>query len=248
MVYVNLTQELLQRALEERLSVAGPADDRAALPRPVDHAADWQSNGGVAAVAVLREFVPSAFAESCVQYAQSLDESAGRLWHRNFTRTIFLAGNPGKLSGRFSFDWLAPDGSIGWIAPAPADATLWLRRLLCLFRVGDALADISDFNVATPGPQFVATRTVYLATAGVGPAEYLVHLNHILAEGVLSGELARGCALSVRHVPKLTGREADFGVLRVHFAKGTERLRAYAGIARPGAGILPAEPAFMDCR
>src|SRR4051812_32633082 len=114
MVYVNLTQELLRRAFEERLSIACPGIDREALPRAADHVANWQSNGAVAAVAVLREFVPSAFAESCLQFTRSLDEDVGQLWRRNFTRTIFLTGNPAKLSDRFSFDWLARDGSIGW--------------------------------------------------------------------------------------------------------------------------------------
>jgi len=242
MVYVNLTQELLRRAFEERLSIACPGIDREVLPRTADHVADWQSNGSVAAVAVLREFVPSAFAESCLQFTRSLDEDAGQLWRRNFTRTIFLAGNPAKLCGRFSFDLLAADGSIGWFAPASPDATLWLRRLLCLFRVGDALADISDFDVAAPGRQPAVTPTVYVATAGIGPGEYLIHLNHILAESVLAGELPRGYGLRVRHVPKLTGREAEFGALRVHFVKGTERLRAYAGITHQDAADPTAEP------
>ncbi|WP_461627520.1 DUF6182 family protein [Bradyrhizobium sp. 25ACV] len=239
---MNLTQELLRRALEERLSIGCPGLERDELPRTADDAAtDWQSNGGVAAIAILREFAPWAFAESCVRFAQSLDEGTGRLWRRNFTRTIFLAGNPGKLSGRFTFDWLSADGAIGWIAPVPPDRTLWLRRLLCLFRGSDALADIPDFVVAVPGRQLPVARTVYVATAGIGPADYLVHLNHILSEGVLSGELPPGCDLHVRHIPTLTGREARFGALRVHFAKGTERLRAFAGIARPDARSLPPE-------
>ncbi|UWU95725.1 DUF6182 family protein [Bradyrhizobium sp. CB1015] len=239
---MKLTQEWLRGAFEERLSFAHPGLDRRDLPRTADHAAtDWQSNGGVAAVAVLREFAPAAFAESCVRFAQSLDEDASRLWRRNFTRTIFLVGNPGRLSVRFAFDWLAADGSIGWIAPAPPDATLWLRRLLCLFRGGDTLADISDFGVAAPDGHPAITRTVYVATAGIGPADYLVHLNHILAEGVLSGELPRDCGVSVRHIPKLSGREAEFGALRIHFANGTERLRAYAGITRPDAPNRPAD-------
>ncbi len=244
MVHVNLTQKLLRHAFDERISVAGLRGDRQETPRQRGNGADFQSNEGTAAIAVLREFLPSSFAESCLQFSRSLHESAGQIWLRNFTRTIFLSGNPGALAGRFGFDWLAVDGSIGWIAPRPPDATLPLRRLLCLFKVSDTLPDISDYDVAAPGSEPADARTVYIATAGVSPADYLVHLNHILAEGVLSRELPRDCAVSVRHVPKLTGHEATFGTLRVHFAKGGDRLRAYAGIARSGTAGLVAELAF----
>lgn len=249
MVHVRLSQELLLRSLRERIARArgeAATEDNTTFERADGAAGDWRSSDGVAAVVVLRDFAPSAFADSCLRFACSLGQTEREQWQRHFTRTIFLAGNPRNLKRRFAFDWVANDGSIGWISPAPPDATMGLRRLLCLFRISNPLADISDFDLSIPGPKSAAAaRTIYVAIGGIEAAEYLVHLNHILAEGVLAGDIGPGDRLRIRHVPTLSGHEADFVSLRVHVARlDPRRLRAYAGLTKPDSGNAQASPSL----
>jgi hypothetical protein len=76
---------------------------------------------------------------------------------------------------------------------------------------------------------------LYLATAGVNGPQCLIHLNHTLAEGVITGLLQGGDRLHIRFVPTLAGCSAEFVSVRVHAdLLDPTRVRAYAGIATRG--------------
>lgn len=185
----------------------------------------------VCAIAVLCRFDPAAFARSSLEFALGLDTAQADGWFRAFTRTVFLIGNPANLAERFRFNQLAEDGSIAWFGPGSSAECTGLRRLLKLF-VGTAEpTPPAESTVVVPGAPGESGRAFELlvATAGLTMTDYLVHLNHTLAEAVLTGEIRPGDRLLLRHVPRLAGPAAPYSVLRVHRDKhDSSRLRAYA--------------------
>jgi hypothetical protein len=192
----------------------------------------------IAAIAVIRDFDPVAFARSSLAFAFLLPEDWRSLWFSAYTRTIFLAGNPANLKGRFPFQYIADDGSSAWLGPASAQLSMSLRRLLVLFRGDPAPRLTNKFTLTVPlvagresaGPR--PERSIYIGTAGLSASDYLVHLNHTLAESVLTGLIVPGDTVTIRHLPRLHGCQQELTWLRVHRDnKDANRLRAYAGVS-----------------
>jgi len=192
----------------------------------------------IAAIAVIRDFDPVAFARSSLAFAFLLPEDWRSLWFSAYTRTIFLAGNPANLEGRFPFQYIADDASSAWLGPASPQLAMSLRRLLVLFRGDRAPRLANKFTFTAPlvagrepaGPR--PERRVYVGTAGLSASDYLVHLNHTLAESVLTGLIVPGDTVTIRHLPRLHGCPEELAWLRVHRdSKDATRLRAYAGIS-----------------
>ncbi|MFE0419502.1 DUF6182 family protein [Streptomyces tendae] len=195
----------------------------------------------VLAVCVLREFDLSAWIRETCVFAHRVAGEAAAAWRHDFTRTVFLAGNPANLRERFRFDHVADDGSTAWLGPAPAEESTSLRRLLKLFPAGAVLPNVSGTAVRLPADgtadgRVPVLRELHLATAGLTLAQALVHLHHLLAEAVLDGVLGPGDRLVVRPAPHLVGVAGPFAALRVGPShRRPHELRAHAalGAARP---------------
>ncbi|MBD0742450.1 DUF6182 family protein [Streptomyces sp. CBMA152] len=131
----RLHDEAYRRLRDVRPELATPAgeSDLAALLRARAEAVERPGTDAVLAVAVLRGFDPAAWVRDAAAFALGLAPDTAAAWRRSFTRTVYLAGNPENLLGRYSFDHLAEDGSVGWCGPAPAGNSAGLRRLLKLF-------------------------------------------------------------------------------------------------------------------
>ena len=96
---MHITQELLESVHAARVATAG------------------FGARSVRAVAVVRSFDAAEFIRASVQFARGLPVELGKEWLASFTRTIFLAGDPGNLSSRFPGGYLAPDGESVWFPP-----------------------------------------------------------------------------------------------------------------------------------
>lgn len=240
------TQEVLHAELARRVraAMAGPSaapedvTGTPGVPGLDELAAQERAAPDMTAVAVLRQFDPAVFARSSAEFALGVRESARACWFRAFTRTIFLAGCPANLAARFPFEHVAPDGSVAWFGPAPRDSSAGLCRLLKLFD-GDVEVDPpATVGFTVPGPpistnsQCGTTLYCHVATAGMSLSDYLVHVNHILAEAALTGVILPGHRVILTHAPRLTGAAAPYSVLRVHRDNADPaRLRAYAGLS-----------------
>ncbi|MFE0027915.1 DUF6182 family protein [Amycolatopsis sp. NPDC059021] len=231
-----LTQQFLRAELARRVSAARAGEPRlqaGQLPVPdLEQLAEAKNDApDIAAVAVLRGFDPTTFVQSSIEFALRLDPRLGRSWCQAFTRTLFLAGNPGNLSGRFVFDHVSPDGSVAWTRPVPPKQSLGLRRLLRRFDGSVPLTGPAVAEVHVPGPARGRAHLLQVATAGVAVTDYLVHVNHVLAEAVVNGTLAPGDRLFVEQVPRLAPA-ARYSALRVDRDNlEPEKLRAYAGLS-----------------
>lgn len=239
---MNLTQTLLHAEAVRRVRTARPDLAGCDLSTPESLSAVRSDSTGpdgdapVAAICVLRSFDLATWARATCDFALGLGPDAADAWRRAFTRTVFLAGNPDNLRGRFAFEHTAPDGSAAWTAPGPAADTKTLRRLLKLF---DATAPLptrppTTIRVGTgPAPAGPSgTRyTLHVATAGATVADTLVHLNHLLAEAVFDRTLVPGDRLTLSQAPRLTALPAPPVALRVAEARGRPGfLSAYAAL------------------
>ncbi|MGP9022122.1 DUF6182 family protein [Streptomyces sp. BR1] len=243
----RLHDEAYRRLRDVRPELATPAgeSDLAALLRARAEAVERPGADAVQAVAVLRGFDPAAWVRDATAFALGLAPDTAAAWRRSFTRTVYLAGNPENLLGRYSFDHLAEDGSVGWCGPAPAANSAGLRRLLKLFLStapfpvgppttitvppphgaaargpasrGSAAHGPAPHGPAShgPAPRAAVHRDLYVAASGVPVPEALVHLNHLVVEAALDGLIGPGDRLTLRSVPSLTGAVTPFAALRV---------------------------------
>lgn len=219
-------QDVLRDHLARRIAGSGASPSTVDVDAAVRRAAE----GDVTAVAVLRSFSPAGFAASALDHARSVPDDRRSAWFAAFTRTVFLAGNPENLADRFAFDRC--DGSVAWLWPARAGESVGLRRLLKTF---PGTAPISPEPFLLPGGN---VRTLYVATEGRSVSDYLVDVNHTLAEAVLTGLLGPDDGVAVCPVPvvdeTLPGRVA---ALRVHRAPDDAALlAAYTCLTEPLAG------------
>lgn len=256
-------QDLLHGELARRVNAAAAGLDRSRSPRPTSSpgatagaeqgptagrlpdlarlaAAEAQAPD-LSAIAVLRRFDPAVFARSSLEFALGLDAARADGWFRAFTRTVFLIGNPANLAERFRFNQVADDGSIAWFGPASSAECTGLRRLLKLFAGTAEPTPPAALTVVVPGAVGDGGRNfeLFMATAGLTMTDYLVHLNHTLAEAALTRTIRPGDRLRLRHVPRLAEPAAPYSVLRVHRDNhDPSRLRAYTCL-RPGQESQP---------
>ncbi|MEV7293567.1 DUF6182 family protein [Streptomyces microflavus] len=222
-------------AVATRFDLTSPAGLLAARAALAADATD--PTGGPLTVTVVDRFrLPQWVAETCA-FALSVPAERAEPWRRAFTRTVFLAGRPINLTGRFSFDHVAENGAVAWAGPVPGAQTVALRRLLKTFsgtREVSAWAPV-DVEVRVPAHGVAERRLVhrdlYVATAQITVSELLVQVNHLLVEAVLDGLIAHGDLLTLRSVARLAGPTVPFAALRVDTdAHRPEELRAYAGL------------------
>ncbi|QEU91109.1 DUF6182 family protein [Streptomyces kanamyceticus] len=218
-------QAELRAVLEARVRAAGAP--RAPMP----------------AVAVLMGFDPATFARSVLDFAAGLAADARRDWQADFTRTVYLVGNPANLAHRLPPATVSPDGQVAWYTCAP-----WARqrdlRLLLRKVQGELPADLAERcavdvpeSAAAPAPRERPPRHWHLtvATAGLSLPRYLVHVGHTLAEATITGLLAGGDRIAVRHTTDIDELPVQHGYVRVHQdIANADRLRAYAVLAEQG--------------
>lgn len=192
----------------EALAAAPPAGNpAAALGAPASE---------VAAYVVMSRFSPQVFMQSVPGFVSTLPAPWAAAWLRSFTKTIYLLGNPENLRRRFRFQYVSPDGTMGWLCPASAEEASTLQRLLVLF--GNHPLDVpEDFDIRVgdahlpPG----AAYTLQISTVDSSAAKYHVDLHHVLAEALLGGLVHAGDTLRIRHVPVLHCTAARYLYLRV---------------------------------
>ncbi|QHC23808.1 DUF6182 family protein [Streptomyces sp. GS7] len=240
---MTTAQELLREQVARRIVTARPelaarfdlltAEGLLAARREISRAAQ---DAKVLAVCVLRDFDLPAWVRATCAFAARVDRSAAADWRRDFTRTVFLAGNPDNLDDRFAFGHVADDGSAAWQGPAPAEESTALRRLLKLFdgsaglptRPSAVVRVLADQDARGRAP---VRRELHVATAGVTIADCLVHLNHLLVEAVLDEVVGPGDELVVRQAPWLPASAGPFAALRIDgTADRPNRLRAYTAL------------------
>lgn len=236
-LYAELSRRIGIAQTRQGASGAHPASPSNATDLSILDAAA-KAAPDIAAIAVIRDFDPAAFARSSLAFAFVLPEEWRNKWFSAYTRTIFLAGNPANIGARFPFQHVADDASHAWLGPAPSQVAMTLRRLLVLFRSEGVLRLTGEFTITAPrvteSEPTVAPprRHIYIATAGLSASDYLVHLNHTLAELVLLGLIVPGSVVTIRHVPRLHGCREELTWLRVQRdSSDATRLRAYAGVS-----------------
>ncbi|WP_329178932.1 DUF6182 family protein [Streptomyces sp. NBC_01477] len=240
---MTISQDMLRAEVAQRIRAARPElAARLDLRTPDGLLAAQQEillaaqDAKVSAICVLRGFDLPTWVRATCAFAGRVDPAAAVAWRQDFTRTVFLAGNPDNLRDRFTFGHVADDGSAAWQDPAPVGDSSTLRRLLKLF---DGSAELPTRPPAVvrvladrdPAGRAPVRRELYVATAGVTVADCLVHLNHLLVEAVLDGVVGPGDQLTVRQAPRLSGLAGPFAALRIaNTPSRPDQLRAYAAL------------------
>ncbi|MFJ9742861.1 DUF6182 family protein [Streptomyces sp. NPDC101166] len=214
-------QRRLRELLDARLSVAAGHATTAEVPR-------------APAVAVLRDLDPSRFAQSVVDFTATLSPGTAAGWLADFTRTVFLVGDPVNLARRLPPSFTSADRRIAWYAPHPGNRHRELSRLL---RRVDGTVPTAPPSYTVRGPsgtaQKAASGRLTVATCGLTLPHYLIHLSHTLAEAQLTGALAPGDRVVVDHAPHIDRLPRRASYTRVHTDPlRAGKLRAFATLAQ----------------
>ena len=211
-----VTQELLESVHAARVATAEAAG------REVRRAGSVRR--GVRAIAVVRSFDAAEFIRASVQFARGLPADLGREWLASFTRTVFLAGDPCNLSTRFPGGQLAPDGESVWFSPSGLDEMQSLSRLLRPFRGPLGVPAAHGVRVVLDEESSTTVR-LCVATDGLGVEDYLIHVNHVLAEACLQGLLDGVSAIELTHAGAIEVIEEPYSYLRVLPDKGCAEIK-----------------------
>lgn len=218
-----ISSDLLRGWLDLRLAASGLR---------FEDLTEGDALGGAAqrlqAVVVLAGFDLTSFVHGAVDFVAGLSPQLQGDWYREFTRTLFFAGNPEALGRRFALDQTSVDGRIGFLKPAGAESHQNFKRLLKPLRTSGPFRPATLALTIEASTRELRRRRLLLATDGLRLEEYLIHLNHILCEAVIAGHLSQSDTLEVRHVPSIT--EVSDAVLcaRVHRDRSTaDALRLY---------------------
>ncbi|WP_217239260.1 DUF6182 family protein [Streptomyces sp. AC555_RSS877] len=164
---------------------------------------------GLDVAVVVAHLDAAAFIRGAADFALAVPEALRDGWYRMFTRTVFLAGQPTALAGRYPYQHATPNGQLAWYGPAPRRALTPLSRLLRAFSGPAPMeAPAGALAVTVPGPPSGHHVGIALAVGGVSTGEYLVHVHHLIAEASLRGLIRPGDTLLVDHRPALAA--ADF--------------------------------------
>jgi hypothetical protein len=185
----------------------------------------------VTAVVVLREADVLAFLRSVLAVSCSLPLSVAEAWYQAFTRTLFLVGNPQNLAARYPLHHVTQQGSVAWLAPTRRSATVGVCRLLKPIPESRAPNLPRQVELLAPGKISGRRQTLLVATRGLSWASYLVHVNHTLAESVITRLIAPGDRIRLRHVDSLDHWPRGASHVRVHFKDAdSTQLRLYTAL------------------
>jgi hypothetical protein len=224
----TLEQRELQSLLFARLGAAGIVGDSLdALEAQL--AARVADPERLQVAVVIQRFDPVGFVTGTLRFVSALSREQRASWHRELTRTLFLVGSPARLRERFAFDHCLESQEMAWIGPKPARSLLPLVRLLKPLRTAEA----RPFRTTlVRGARPTAPRELCLASAGLRLEETLIHLNHLLAEAIIEGQLQAHETLLLRQVATIES-VARGATVRVGRAGSAENgLTAYASLER----------------
>lgn len=190
-------------------------------------------------MAVVGDVDCEGFIAGLLDFVHALPVESRDSWWRNFTKTLFFAGNPtehvtgpgdDEVSAR---DFLAESGAIAWLGPGPADrfSELGLER----FRETLKLPDELELYVPG-GPPTGRRMSLRVATKGVTSRAYLTHLHHVLCEAYLRNFLWPGDRLEMRHeddldpVEEIPAGNRDFEARIASDPRSPGCLRLYANL------------------
>jgi Family of unknown function (DUF6182) len=221
-----LDQAALLGYAERRLAASGTSLDAFLGGEAADAEAPSRH---LAAIVVLKAFDPDAFVAGARAFVSRLAPPTRADWYREFTRAVFLAGDPGRLAARFAFDHVASDGSCAWLAPAPPARHEALRRLLKPLRTDRPLAASRAPAPADRDGAGGRALRLLVATGGLRLEHYLVHLHHALCEAAIEGRLRPDDRVELGHVAEFDALPRPTAHVRVHRdAARADRLRLYA--------------------
>ncbi|MFI6044531.1 DUF6182 family protein [Nocardia sp. NPDC051321] len=214
------TQELLRREAKRRIAWAQRLDE------------DFPTADRPCAVAVVSAFDPAVFIESGFAFASGLPAEVRNRWCASFTRTVYLAGLPENIATRYPPDHVSADGTIAWYRPDDLGAVTGLRKLLRpLFaatgvpRTTRAVASFNRRNAET------ATATLTVESSGLTLEQYVVHINHVVAESVSMGMLDSTAFLRLVSVDRIDAARGPYDYLRVTADRhDPELLHCYAAL------------------
>jgi hypothetical protein len=148
------------------------------------------------AVVVVDDIAPAALVTGAASFALAMEPGARAGWYRAFTRTVFLAGRPGSVTGRHPHRRLAPGGGLAWYGPPTRRELSALSRMLRTFQ-GPFPVDVPSgpLAVRVPGRPSGHRVEMTVTTGGVRSDAYLVHVHPLVTEAVLRGLVGPGgCA------------------------------------------------------
>lgn len=208
----DVADDELRRLLERRLAASGLDLATALAGR------DAEAGGPrLAAVVVLKAFDPASFVAGTVRFAAQLPRDRSAAWYRQFTRTLFLVGDPRRLAARFRFDHASPDGAVAWRAPDPGGACDPITRLLKPLQTeGPCRLDRRGLLRCQPGTPAGAHRRLTLDVADLPLERALVHLNHLACEAVIEGRLGPEDRLDLLDAGAIGPPRPSFTAVRVH--------------------------------
>lgn len=184
-------------------------------------------------VAVVADFEPVEFVRACLEFSTTLSADEFRYWCANFTRTIFLAGHPANLSVRYPPDHVSERGDIAWYGPRDTESMSGVRRLLRPFH-GPVLIPAGINSRVTPregeaSESFVLTVDV----SDMVIEEFMIHVNHVVAESAFAGILHADTALVLKSVSTAEFTPSESQYLRISADQDDAgRLRCYAALSR----------------
>ena len=199
-----LDQAQLRSLLFARLDAAGIVGDsiEAVEAQLAQRVADPER---LQVAVVIQRFEPLGFVTGTLRFVSALSSEQRAAWHRELTRTLFLVGSPARLCERFGFDHCSESREMAWIGPKTARSLLPLVRLLKPLRTAEERAWQTTLVCgARPTP----ARELRLADQGLRLEESLIHLNHLLAEAVIEGQLQPHETLLLRQVATIESVEA----------------------------------------
>jgi len=234
MMINNNFQEKLRTHLKKRLD----ASHRSVkcldtMPLVASMASISEHQQKLQTIVVLSNFEISAYVNNCLIFLSKLTEHALIDWYHQFTTTIFLIGNIGKLASSVTFLHIAEDGSSGWCAPASPLAWRQQTRILKQFKSMQTLGrheySINTSAYCDSASSNGVSSVLQIAVRGLTLNQYLIHLNHAICEIYIMGLLKTTTTLIIKNVEDIVEVTETPHYVRVHIdSEIPDQLRAYA--------------------
>ncbi len=229
-----ISQEYLADRLRQRLQAAGcvsaQAGDWAAIEIELQ-----QRTPELCGYLVLRAFDLETYCKTTLMFLARQTPDRLEQWQKSFTWTAFLAGNPRHLSA-FTFAAVAPGGTLGWALLADARTRTQLERLLKRLKTAQPVNLPPKVHLSGSGEGSRKVR-ICLAIADLRLEEYLVHLNHLVCEAFIAGQLRAEDAIELVHVARIDALEHEPAQLRIHrdpTREKTLQLQGYLDVVPAG--------------
>jgi|LGOV01.1.fsa_nt_gb hypothetical protein len=225
----QLTDELLLYYLKKRLK-----DSNRELGELIDYENPdrYIFKPSILSYVVLKDFDTSNYIIDTVKFLQKLSKDERSYWYNNFTPTIFLFGNPLKLKDRINFMHISEKNDIGWIAPSNPDKLRGGIRLLKLIDFSNIPFEWKK-DIIIPFKKDGQPVQITIATGELTFQRYLIHLNHTICEGFITGVISEENVIHLNHVTVIYAIHKYANYVRVQRSEiDPDRLVAYSVITK----------------